>query len=165
MQGSLLDVSGSLGGRGVWGRMDTCVCMAESIHCSPETVTSLLIGSTPVQNKKWKKARTSVLCKISVDQRCSWLLLLSFWLCCYFRSVLSQTTAVRNARGQYLLGSLCKVCSLKLWGTQTAQLLRAVLVLNLTLTFVLRTCCHKSFGMYPGLMDEIGPSTGWAVEL
>ena len=42
----------SLGGRGVWGRMDTCVCMAESIHCSPETVTSLLIGSTPVQNKK-----------------------------------------------------------------------------------------------------------------
>ena len=54
MQGSLLDVSGSLGGRGVWGRMDTCVCMAESIHCSPETVTSLLIDSN-IKNKKLEK--------------------------------------------------------------------------------------------------------------
>ena len=36
----------SLDGRGVWGRMDTCVRMAESLHCSPETVnTALLIGS------------------------------------------------------------------------------------------------------------------------
>ena len=33
---------------GVWGRMDTC--MAESPHCSPETIT-LLTGYTPVQNK------------------------------------------------------------------------------------------------------------------
>ena len=32
------------------GRMDTCVCMAESLPCSPETTTTLLIGSTPVQN-------------------------------------------------------------------------------------------------------------------
>ena len=23
----------------VWGRMDTCICMAESLHCSPETIT------------------------------------------------------------------------------------------------------------------------------
>ena len=28
---------GSLDGRGVWGRMDTCVCMTESLCCSPET--------------------------------------------------------------------------------------------------------------------------------
>ena len=36
----------SLDGRGVWGRMDTCicVCMAESLLCSPETTTTLLIG-------------------------------------------------------------------------------------------------------------------------
>ena len=27
---------GSLDGRGVWGRMDTCVYIAESLHCSPE---------------------------------------------------------------------------------------------------------------------------------
>ena len=30
--------------------MDTCICMAESLHCSPETIT-LLIGYTPIQNK------------------------------------------------------------------------------------------------------------------
>ena len=35
---------GSLDGRGVWGRMDTSVCVAESLHCSPETITALLIG-------------------------------------------------------------------------------------------------------------------------
>ena len=27
---------GSLDGRGVWGRMDTCICIAESFRCSPE---------------------------------------------------------------------------------------------------------------------------------
>ena len=40
----------SLDGRGVWGRMDTCICMAESLHCLPETITTLLIGYTPIQN-------------------------------------------------------------------------------------------------------------------
>ena len=35
---------GSLDGRGVWRRMDACVCMAESLHYSPETTTKLLIG-------------------------------------------------------------------------------------------------------------------------
>ena len=39
-----LMLCGSLDGRGVWGRMDTCVCMAESLHCLPETITTLLIG-------------------------------------------------------------------------------------------------------------------------
>ena len=39
----------SLNGSGVWGRMEACVCMAESLHCSPETV-SLLIGYTPTRN-------------------------------------------------------------------------------------------------------------------
>ena len=33
----------SLDGTGVWGRMDTCVCIAESLHCSPETIITLLI--------------------------------------------------------------------------------------------------------------------------
>ena len=32
---------GSLGGRGVWGRMDTCTCMAESLKAPPESVTTL----------------------------------------------------------------------------------------------------------------------------
>ena len=44
---------GSLDGRGVWGRMDTCVYMAESFCRSPETITSLLIGYTPIQHKKF----------------------------------------------------------------------------------------------------------------
>ena len=37
---------------GVWGRMDTCMCMAESLHSSPENVTTFLMGCTPIQNKK-----------------------------------------------------------------------------------------------------------------
>ena len=36
-------------GGGVWRRMDTCMCMAESLHYSPET-TVLLIGSILIQN-------------------------------------------------------------------------------------------------------------------
>jgi len=38
---------GSMDGRGVWGRMETCICMADSLCCSPETITTLLIGYTP----------------------------------------------------------------------------------------------------------------------
>ena len=39
----------SLDGRGVWGRKDTRICMSESLHCSPETITALLINYTPIQ--------------------------------------------------------------------------------------------------------------------
>ena len=39
---------GSFDGRGVWGRMDRCICMAESLCCPPETITTLLIGYTPI---------------------------------------------------------------------------------------------------------------------
>ena len=38
-----------------WGRMDTCICMGETLHCSCETTTTLLTGYTPIQNKKLKK--------------------------------------------------------------------------------------------------------------
>ena len=41
--------------KGIWGRMDTCIRMAESLHCSHETITTLLIDCTPIQNKKLKK--------------------------------------------------------------------------------------------------------------
>ena len=37
------------------GRMDTCKCMAESLCRPPETITTLLIGYTAMQNKKLKK--------------------------------------------------------------------------------------------------------------
>ena len=39
---------GSLDGRGVWGRMDTCICMAESFSCPLGTITALLSGYTPI---------------------------------------------------------------------------------------------------------------------
>ena len=41
---------GNLDRREVCERMDTCICMAESLHCSPETITTLLIGYTSIQN-------------------------------------------------------------------------------------------------------------------
>ena len=42
------------------GSLDPCICMVESLHCWPETTTTLLIGYTPIQNKKfeiWKKKK------------------------------------------------------------------------------------------------------------
>ena len=50
----------SLDGRGVWRRMDTCICMAESLVCSPETITTLLIGYIPIQNKKFFKKKKRI---------------------------------------------------------------------------------------------------------
>ena len=49
--------SSSLNGSRVWGRMDTCICMAESLFCSPEPMATLLIGYTPIQNKKLKRKK------------------------------------------------------------------------------------------------------------
>ena len=42
-------------GRGVWGRVGTCICMAEPFHSSPETITTLLISYTSIQNKMFLK--------------------------------------------------------------------------------------------------------------
>ena len=44
----------SLDGSKLWGRMDTCICMAESLPHSAEITTTLLIGYIPIQNKKLK---------------------------------------------------------------------------------------------------------------
>ena len=38
---------GSLDWKYVWGRMDACICMAESLYCPPETIT-LLVSYTPI---------------------------------------------------------------------------------------------------------------------
>ena len=35
--------------------MDKCICIAEFLHCSHEAITRLLIGITPIQNKKFKR--------------------------------------------------------------------------------------------------------------
>ena len=50
-QGTLVNVMWQPGCEGSLGEMDTC--MAESLHCSPETITTLLISYTPIQNKKF----------------------------------------------------------------------------------------------------------------
>ena len=51
------------GQRGIWGRMDICIHMAEFLHCSPETITTLLIVYIPIQNvfgvKKKERERES----------------------------------------------------------------------------------------------------------
>ena len=48
--GTLLNVMCQPGQRGIRGRMDICIHMAEFLHCSPETITILLIGYIPIQN-------------------------------------------------------------------------------------------------------------------
>lgn len=40
---------GNLDGRGVQGRTDTCICMAQTLCCPPE-----IIITTQIQNKKLK---------------------------------------------------------------------------------------------------------------
>ena len=50
--GTLLSVTCQPGWVRVWGKMGTCMCVAESLCRSPETATTLLISSTPIQNKK-----------------------------------------------------------------------------------------------------------------
>ena len=49
--GSLLNVMCRQPGweKGFWGRMDTCICMAESLPCSLETKTTLLISYNPTK--------------------------------------------------------------------------------------------------------------------
>ena len=54
---------GSLDGRGVWGRMDPCMCMAESLCCSPKT--TVLIGYTPIQNNKKVQKKRKIWCPSS----------------------------------------------------------------------------------------------------
>ena len=53
--GSPLGALWQSSGRRVWGSMDTGICRAESLCCPSETVTTLLIGYTPISNKKFKK--------------------------------------------------------------------------------------------------------------
>ena len=51
--GALFSVScGGLDGRGVWGRMDACICMAEFFCCAPETITTLSISCTLTQKEQ-----------------------------------------------------------------------------------------------------------------
>ena len=51
---------GNLDGRRVWGKIDTCMGIAESLCYSPETPTTLLIVYMPIQNLKKKKKKESI---------------------------------------------------------------------------------------------------------
>ena len=42
--------------------MDTSICMAESVCCSPETTTTLLIGYTQYKIKSWKSEKIKGHC-------------------------------------------------------------------------------------------------------
>ena len=57
---------GTLDRRGVCRRMDTCICMAESLHCSLETIIILLIDYTPTQNGKFKKKLMYAFLKLPI---------------------------------------------------------------------------------------------------
>ena len=50
-------LSASLDGRRVWGRMDTCTCMAESLRCSPQTTTTLLIDLLQYKVRSLKRRK------------------------------------------------------------------------------------------------------------
>ena len=50
---TLLNVMCQPGWEGVLGELDTYMCLAESLHCSPE-ITTWLIGYTSTQNKNLK---------------------------------------------------------------------------------------------------------------
>ena len=43
----------------------TCICVAESLCCPPETLTALLIGCTPIQNKKFNSFKKKEKCVLS----------------------------------------------------------------------------------------------------
>ena len=60
-QGTLPMSRGSLDGREVWGRTDTCMRTAESLRCSSETTAMFLIGYTLIQNKSLKFERAQTL--------------------------------------------------------------------------------------------------------
>ena len=51
-----------------WGRMDTCIFMAESLWCLAETITTFLTGYTPIQSKKVKKKLQEAIMKVSIEQ-------------------------------------------------------------------------------------------------
>ena len=56
---------GSLNGRRIWGRMNTDICMAESLCCLPEIYITLLVGYTPIKIKLKKKKSES--CSVVSD--------------------------------------------------------------------------------------------------
>ena len=49
---TLLNVMWQPGWEEIWERMDACICMAEFLHCSSETIATFLIGLYPTTKLK-----------------------------------------------------------------------------------------------------------------
>ena len=53
----------------VWERMDTCICMAESLCCPSETITMLLVGYSPYKIKSYKNVIwVKCYCKVKEEE-------------------------------------------------------------------------------------------------
>ena len=50
---------GRLGGMGVWGTVDTGICMAEALCCLPKTITILLLGYASMCAKSLQSCPTA----------------------------------------------------------------------------------------------------------
>ena len=74
---------GKLDGRGVWGRINACVCMAKSLCCSPETIMTLLISYTQNKIKSLKKVQAIVSIFFSLMTLRQYLLGWTIWNCQY----------------------------------------------------------------------------------
>ena len=61
---------GSLDGRGVWGRMNMCMCLVESFCCSPEIITALLISNTPLGDFPGSTNGKESACKCRRFKKC-----------------------------------------------------------------------------------------------
>ena len=56
--------------RRVRGRMDTCIQITESLHCSPATITILFVNRLyPIQNKQFKKESSP--CSAQLEKACA----------------------------------------------------------------------------------------------
>ena len=49
-------------GGGFWGRMDPCICLAESLCCTPETITTFLVSYTQYKIKSFKRSLKNFCC-------------------------------------------------------------------------------------------------------
>ena len=47
-------------GEGSLGKMDACICMAESLYCPPETIIILLTGYISIYNKMFFKKKRAI---------------------------------------------------------------------------------------------------------
>ena len=79
---------GSLHGREFGGEWIHGYCMDESLCCPPETITTLLIGCTPIQNKKLNKIKRGEKNEGTQKSTVSFMKFIYFRLIFHFRNSL-----------------------------------------------------------------------------